>query len=234
MARWRRGVVTSVPYRALWRESGARTCLAYWRQNHLFDVVRRTDTHGWTGRMEYPAGLADHNDSKIYMPVWTSTVRRALRWATDHGPWPASFVDIGCGKGKALLVAHEVFGQRRWRRRPTVHVAGVEHHRGLAVVAERNLWRRIGSLGDVRVGDATEVSLDDLAEPLIAFLYNPFTGPVLAEVARQLGERVCTVVYVNPVEPEAFTSRGFNVVRSEHAWHPVATWMVLESPGVRS
>lgn len=32
-------------------------------------------------------------------------------------------------------MAHEVFGQRRFRHRPPVHVAGVEHHRGLAVVA---------------------------------------------------------------------------------------------------
>ncbi len=227
MARWRRGVVTSVPYRALWRESGARTCLAYWRQNHLFDVVRRVDTHGWTGRMEYPAGLADDTTSKIYMPVWTTTVRRSLRAAVAHAGRPASFVDLGCGKGKALLIAHDML-ERRGR---SVQVVGVEHHPGLAVVAERNLWRRTGSLGDVRVGDAGTVDLDDVADPMIAFLYNPFTGPVLGDVATRLATRACTVVYVNPVEPEAFTSRGFNVVRSEHGWHPVATWMILASPG---
>jgi len=222
--------VSSVPYRSLWKQAGARTCFAYLWQNHLFDVVRRVDTHGWTGRMEYPSGLADHADSKIYMPVWTSTIRRSLAVALQHMPWPGSFVDIGCGKGKALIVAHEVFGRRRFRRREPVHVVGVEHHRGLALVAERNLWRRERTLGDVRVGDATAVSLDDLPDPIIAFVYNPFTGPVLAEVARQLGQRACTVVYVNPVEPKAFTAQGFHVVHHHHGWHPVATWMVLAAP----
>ena len=224
--------MSSVPYRALWQQAGARTCVAYLRQNHLFDVMRRTDTHGWTGRMEYPAGLADHDDSKIYMPVWTSTVRRALGVALRRGPWPSAFVDLGCGKGKALLVAHEVLARRRWRQRAPVQVVGVEHHQGLAVVAERNLWRRTGSLGDIRVGDARTVPLDHVLDPMLVFLYNPFTGPVLADVAERLSQRQCTVVYVNPVEPEAFTARGFQVVHHHRGWHPVATWTVLASPEV--
>lgn len=221
--------MSSVPYRALWRQAGLRTCLAYLRENHLFDVLRRVDTRGWTGRMEYPGGLADDADTKISMPVWTSTMRRSLRWTLHQGAWPSTFVDIGCGQGKALLVAHEVFGRRRFRGRPPVAVIGVEHHPGLAVVAERNLWRRTGSLGDVRVGDARSVAWDDLAEPVIAFLYNPFTGPVLAEVARRLSRRACTVVYVNPVEPQAFTEQGFRIVHHQVGWHPVASWMVLSA-----
>lgn len=223
--------MTSVPYRALWRQAGARTCVAYAWQNHVFDLRRRVDTRGWTGRMEYPGGLADDPNTKIYMPVWTSTVRRALRLATAVGPRPASFVDIGCGKGKALIVAHEMFDRRTNGHVTPVHVAGVEHHQGLAVVAERNLWRRTGSLGDVRVGDAARVALDDLPDPLIAFLYNPFTGPVLAEVAQRLSRRMCTVIYVNPVEPEAFTSQGFRQVHHRAGWHPVATFSIFTSPG---
>jgi SAM-dependent methyltransferase len=223
--------VSSVPYRVLWREAGARTWLAYVLQNHLFDVVRRTDTRGWTGHLEYPSDVPVDADSKIYMPVWTSTVRKALRAALAQGPWPSSFVDIGCGKGKALLVAHEVFEHRRFRTRPPVRVVGVEHHRGLAMVAERNLWRRTRSLGDVRVDDARTMSLDDVPDPMIAFLYNPFTGDVLRHVAAWLGQRHGTVIYVNPVEPEAFTSQGFTVVHRHQGWHPVATWMILTSPG---
>jgi len=230
VAGWCRVLVSSVPYRALWQQAGLRTCVAYLRHNHLFDLLRRVDTRGWTGRMEYPGGLADAPDAKIYMPVWTSTVRRSMGHALAHSPWPATFVDLGCGKGKVLVIAHEVFGRRRFRTQPPVAVVGVEHHPGLALVAERNLWRRTRSLGDVRVGDARSVSLDDLADPVLAFLYNPFTGPVLAEVAKQLSMRACTVVYVNPVEPDAFTECGFEVVHRVGAWHPVATWMLLRSP----
>lgn len=221
--------MTGVPYRALWHQAGARACVTYLWQNHLFDVRRRVDTCGWLGRMEYPSALVDDEDSKIYMPVWTSSVRRSLRAAVAHSGWPSSFVDFGCGKGKALLVAHEEFR----RRRRSVEVVGVEHHHGLAMIAERNLWKRTGSLDDVRVGDATLVSLDDVADPMIAFFYNPFTGQVLADVARQLKERACTVIYVNPVEPDAFTSQGFELVRRHDAWHPTATWMLFTSPGTR-
>ncbi len=224
--------MTPVPYGALWREAGARTWMAYLWQNHLFDVVRRVDTRGWTPRMEYPGGLADEIDSKIYMPVWTSTVRRSLAVVRRHTAWPRAFVDIGCGKGKALIIAHEVFNRRRLPRRSPVQVVGVEHHRGLAMIAERNLWRRIKSLGDVRVGDALAVSLLDVPEPFVAFLYNPFTGEILHQVAQRLSERQCTVVYVNPVEPEAFTSQGFAVLHRHDAWHSAATWTVLASPQV--
>lgn len=219
-----------VPYSQLWRQAGIRTCVAYFRHNHLFDVVRRIDTHGWTGRMEYPSGLVDDTDNKIYMPVWSSTVRRSVRRAQQLTGRPASFVDLGCGKGKVLVIAGELFARRRHRRRPPVTITGVELHPGLAVGAERNLWRRQRTLGDIRVGDAVSVPLDDLADPMLVFLYNPFTGKVLHDVAQRLCGRACTVVYVNPVQPEAFTSQGFRVLHHEIGWHPVATWMVLAAP----
>lgn len=94
-----------------------------------------------------------------------------------------SFVDLGCGKGRALLMASQ------W---PFREVLGVELNPGLARVAESNarVWAAAGlERSPVRVlcGDATEVDLPD--GPLLVFVYNAFSEPVIRLIAERLRER---------------------------------------------
>ncbi|MCW2968554.1 MAG: hypothetical protein JWM71_2326 [Solirubrobacteraceae bacterium] len=131
-------------------------------------------------------------------------VRRltAILEALPIEPGETTFVDYGCGKGKALLLA----AMRGFRR-----VIGVEFAPGLAAVAQRNaevLARARPDAARVEVAclDAAEYGLP--VEPTVLFLYNPFDDVVMRRVAaavdRSLAEdpRPMLVVYLHPCDPE--------------------------------
>jgi SAM-dependent methyltransferase len=84
-----------------------------------------------------------------------------------------SFLDVGAGMGRAVLLAAEL---------PFRQVLGVELNPTLTRIAGRNLtvWRASGrARAPMRVvcGDAVEFSLP--AGPCLAFLFNPFGAPVM-------------------------------------------------------
>ncbi len=120
------------------------------------------------------------------------------------GPEKYTFLDLGCGKGRVLVLATEV-GFRR--------VIGVEINHGLAEIARRNA-AKIRAEFPERV--PIEVLHDDAAavgfplEPLIIFLNHPFWGPAMRQVSRNLMEsltaapREAIIFYVNPVLSEIF------------------------------
>jgi predicted RNA methylase len=88
-----------------------------------------------------------------------------------------TFVDIGCGKGRVLLMA----AQHPFRR-----IVGVELLPELDEIARHNIARV--RAGDARFqfvcGDARAYVFPN--EPLLVFLFNPFPGYVFREVLRRL------------------------------------------------
>jgi SAM-dependent methyltransferase len=113
------------------------------------------------------------------------------------------FVDYGSGKGRGLLLAAEAGFQG---------LVGVEMDPALVADCRRNLDRR-GLDARLCVEDAARFEIP--SQPLAAFLYNPFTGPTLAEVTQRLAlhaeRHPVWVVYVNPVGLETFLRSGFTV-----------------------
>lgn len=134
------------------------------------------------------------------------------------------FVDLGCGKGRALYSAC-------WY--PFRKVIGVELDPQMASVARRNMARARGprSLRTVQIvdGDARFVELPDNLR--VAFLFNPFRGTVFRTVAERLKNHAdkrrspLRVIYANPTEGGTLLELGFVLVReSAHCsvfdYHP--------------
>ena len=86
-----------------------------------------------------------------------------------------SFIDIGCGKGRALIVASQY---------PFANVIGVELSPKLVEVARDNM-RRAGVAARVIESDARTFELPD--GDLVLFFYNPFVPRVLEEVLTRMG-----------------------------------------------
>ena len=110
-----------------------------------------------------------------------------------------TFIDIGSGKGRALLLAAEY---------PFRRVVGVELLPELHGVAEENIRKvaneRRGCVAIQAIcGDATEFVFP--AEPLVIFLFNPLPVPALEKLAGNLDTalrakpRPVLVIYANPV-----------------------------------
>jgi len=189
-----------------------------------FDLRRGTET--WWPASEVPAGGGD--TAVPYQGV-PPRMFRELMEVVPPMCLGGTFVDLGCGKGRALVMAAEL-GYRR--------LLGVDLDEGLVAVCRRNLARiRSGSgleCAEVRSEDATQVQLP--TGVCVVFLYNPFRGETFARVAANLSKQgaqhgnAVWVVYVNPLELAALEGAGFRVEHMARSRGRV-TGVVLRFPG---
>jgi SAM-dependent methyltransferase len=120
-----------------------------------------------------------------------------------------TFVDLGAGKGRAMLLA---------AAHPYRRIIGVEFARELHGLAESNTRAFAATRArcppfELVCGDAA--AYDFPSEPLVVYLYNPFGAEVMAPVARRLlashaaHPRPIYVVYANPFLADVWTRLGF-------------------------
>jgi SAM-dependent methyltransferase len=144
---------------------------------------------------------------------------QALLDASPLPPERATFVDVGAGMGRVVLLA---------ARRPFRAVIGVEISPALVEIARENLAsvhdpQRVAR--DVKIVAADAAAYTFPRGDLVIFMYNPFRGPVLdrvlANVRTTAEERNVTLLYHTPVERETvdatesfelITDLGFGLV----------------------
>jgi SAM-dependent methyltransferase len=149
---------------------------------HPFDQVHGTDTSGLVPAKDLVTGHENDEHVTAYYGVAPSILRTLIdRWlATDppHHITDYSFLDVGAGKGRAVLLASEF---------PFRRVVGVELNAAMATIAQANvnLWRRdheadptATAIAPIRIvqGDALEFELP--RHPALVFLFHPFEAPV--------------------------------------------------------
>ena len=110
----------------------------------------------------------------------------------------SAFIDIGAGKGRALMLASKL---------PFKRIIGVEIAHELCVITNANL-RIFNTHDDCRaqaeVLCADASSYEFPLEPIVVFLYNPFGTPTMQKVIANLIEslrtcpRAVVVIYVRP------------------------------------
>ena len=151
---------------------------------HAFDLAHGVETSGRISGAELGAGHPHDVHTTAYLAVPPSRFRAAItQWQTLPGTRPVAtyaFVDVGCGKGRAVLLAAGM-GFRE--------CLGVELDPGLAAIAQRNVngWR----VGDVaappmRIVNADAIESELPQGPMLIYLYNPFRGVVLRRLLARL------------------------------------------------
>jgi SAM-dependent methyltransferase len=116
-------------------------------------------------------------------------------------PSSFTFVDLGCGKGRTLLVASRLGFKR---------VIGVEFANELVLVARENIRKQGINVATVVEGDAADFSFPD--GNLVLYLYNPFSQEVMRKVVSNLKDRhsgQLFVIYKVPLCAELFDSCSF-------------------------
>jgi SAM-dependent methyltransferase len=193
----------------------------YGAQQRLFDVLLGVSTRGTTAAGDTDPGAV--GDNCHYQGCGWLSVRRALK---DLGPGPSDvFVDLGSGKGKALLIAG---------RLPYKRVVGVEIDAGLSRHATRNLQRARRRLRAETV-ECLTASVTDWPVPddaSVIFMFNPFVGhtfrAALAEVfaSYDRNPRILHIVYEHPWEHDELLSTGRVVVNNVRSatWPGLARW----------
>jgi SAM-dependent methyltransferase len=176
---------------------------------HPFDLAHGTDTSGAVMPGDLPASDLTTETTYSYVGAQPSIVRRALELVP--GPEAFTFIDLGCGKGRALLIASEF---------PFRAIVGADIAPDLVATAQQNgrrFARRFPSrpLIQVEEGDAGRFKFP--AGDFVLFLYNPFGKDIMRRVAATVeaelaaAPRRVLVVYVNPVIGECWdASPRFN------------------------
>jgi hypothetical protein len=200
---------------------------------YLFDLVRvhRAErTEGFdrrfgtdTATVVYPWNLPSigrEHTPEIHLyeatPAWL--IREILK-SIPVQPNMFAFVDIGSGKGRALLVASEL---------PFAKIVGVELSHELHLIAEENIRRyrpvpQLCTAFFLHCMNAIEYTFGP--EPLVLFLFNPFgrdsVRRILASLEASLSAtpREAFVVYVNPrFESSARSAHFLRRVKKGGAW----------------
>jgi SAM-dependent methyltransferase len=194
---------TPLVRRSLARLPGAAR-VSPWDRVHPFDIANGTDTSGFVpvSDLQQLRHEAARAQSLPYASSQPSIIRTALAVVTQIDTF--TFVDLGCGKGRPLLVASEF---------PFREIIGVELSASLARTARQNadlVRQRCSRRSPIRVvvADAAQFPLPE--GNLVLFLYNPFGEEVIAKIAEAVSaaltdaRRVVYVVYYNPVAGHCF------------------------------
>lgn len=174
---------------------------------HPFDQMHGVDTSGLVPAKHLVTGHANDEHVTAYYGVAPSILRTLIaQWRETIPPHPISsytFIDVGAGKGRGLLVA----SQYRFRR-----VVGIELNPALAAVSRANIahWSGIHSsdetaplLAPIEVLEQDALDYVFPTTPVLLFLFHPFEAPVLRKLLRnieaQFAERPGTLdlIYVN-------------------------------------
>lgn len=167
------------------------------RAVHPFDEEHGTDTSGLIWGEDLTSGHRNDLWSTAYYgisPSLLTDVIGALKLEWER----FTFIDLGSGKGRALLVAS---------RFPFKRIVGVEFVPQLSEAAVANIavfsapWKACKEIEALN-GDATEFVYP--AGPIVIYLYNPFLAPVLKKCLKHLARslvkepREVYLIYANP------------------------------------
>lgn len=179
------------------------------RAPHPFDLQNGVDTDGVIAGHNLAIGHANDRFIAGYAAIPPSRFRGAIKkWQVSSPPHAieeCTFIDFGCGKGRAILLASEL-GFRE--------VVGVELNPNLAAIAQANaeVWTASGKAKcPVRIvcGDALDLEWPE--GPCLAYLYNPFGEQVMRRLAKNMKAHFSCrpgdleVIYQKPEQAALFT-----------------------------
>lgn len=193
--------------------------------SHPFDVAHGVETSGLLYADRLPTGHAHDPYSEGYYATAPSLFHGAMeQWraalppggegqrdrGTNGGPGRTpecaprlddyTFVDLGCGKGRVVLMASQY---------PFRAVRGIELNRRLARRARRNLRRWTAdsraACRDVAIerGDVLGAELQQILDgggPVVLFLFNPFGAEVLAPLLERLAAAARSRTKAAPID----------------------------------
>lgn len=196
-----------------------------------FDRDHGTDTTSPVAAADLD-GVGDHGaDAVFYWPTDTPSFQRLVDAVAEHLPG-STFVDLGSGKGRTLMLAAQ---------RPFARVVGVEFSAKLCAIAERNvaIFRASQPQSPPITTECADAAVWTFPPgPLVVYLFDPFGLPVMEPMVENLranlqrDPRPCFVLYRTPTHGKVFESRGFVVhARQGRNWRMHHPWTVYRYAG---
>jgi hypothetical protein len=160
---------------------------------HPFDQIHGVETSGLIAAGNLITGHPNDSHVTAYYGVAPSILRALIGlWLATPPLHPIehyTFIDIGAGKGRAMLVASEF---------PFHQVIGIELNPALADTAQLNLDHWLAThaadttaspLAPIRLFEQDALTFDLPRTPTLAFLFHPFEAPILKLLLRRIEAR---------------------------------------------
>jgi SAM-dependent methyltransferase len=175
---------------------------------HPFDLEFGLDTGGLISGGRLAVGSKNDSYNSAYYGIAPSRFRAGIqRWKASVPPDTLSsysFIDIGSGKGRAVMLASE---------QPFRQVIGVDINPGLADTAAQNLkkWQHLGHSRCpvyLLTQDAAAFTFPD--GPCALYMYNPFAAHVVKQIIQNIERQFehrsgqLDVLYFKPVAAALF------------------------------
>lgn len=174
---------------------------------HPFDQIHGVETSGLVPAANLVTGHPNDEHVTAYYGVAPSILRSLIDlWRETPPPEPIysyTFIDIGAGKGRAMLVASEL---------PFRQVIGIELNPAMAATARQNIhhWQQSHAADitarrpiPIELLEQDALTFDFPSTPTLAFLFHPFEAPVLKQLLRRIETQFANrsntldILYVN-------------------------------------
>lgn len=211
------------------RQRGPGFFWTYFRESMLFDLHHGTRTSARVPKDEQSieSGVCEQKEGLLYVASFTSVTRDSVSIARAYlgeSRFAGSqFVDLGCGKGKALLV-HALNDGRAQAHVPV----GIEYDPRLVEQALGNAAKCGFTENTMKVvaDSATNVMSYVSAPVLVVYLYNSFRGETLRKVLKELAAVPHVLIYVDPAEREMLDRFDYTVIHDQRGRYNADTWLV--------
>jgi len=151
----------------------------------------------------------DISHATIYMPASYDVLEELFAQIT-----PASyhhFIDIGCGKGRALCVAAQLGFNK---------VTGLDFSKELCGIAKKNLVKTAAAFPSLeyKVINNDAFYFEIPADADCIFLFNPFDEIIMSGVVNNIEKslkqnpRPITIIYLNSLHKELFTKEKYTEI----------------------
>jgi SAM-dependent methyltransferase len=147
-------------------------------RRHPIDLQYGTDTSGLVDALVLKREERLVHELNPYMGSQPTVIRRALDTLGDIGGY--TFVDIGCGKGRPLIVASEY---------PFAEVVGYDISSDLVETANANaalIARRFPARPPIRAVNANVANIAAPSGKIVVFMFNPFGPDLMGTLLRNL------------------------------------------------
>lgn len=207
---------------------GPKFLYIYLKESFLFDFLNGTNTH-----LRVPKPKKDNKsnnesrDGLLYVASLTSVISNTLNCVQNQfgEKWfrNAQFIDLGCGKGKAVLVYCKQLAALGAPK-----AIGVEYDPKLLPIAQNNL-KKLNipkDRAEVFCDSATNFEKYIEDSPLIIYLYNSFQGETLIAVLDKLSKHEHVLIYVDPAEREILPKYNYTLIAENIGKYNADTWLV--------
>ena len=219
--------ISILDYFKMAKSRGLKLPIKYFLENHLFDIINRTDTHRWLPKENYKENLNNIEHGVLYMSSWTSILKKSTLIAMqilENLNTCYDVLDVGSGKGKALLV----WSKLKFPKDTLIY--GIEYNKDLAKISKENI-KKVGHNNEIKVliNDITQVETIIFKKTLLIYLYNPFDELIMKEFLIRFRSKKIILIYNNPVHSKLFEDFGYACIHSEKKWHPNANFNIYKS-----